>query len=77
MLINIWESIIAAPKDICFQSITKSELRELIVNIQNIVFDITLPKPDLKHRDILLRVLVESHLNYCTSVINKLGGKVV
>ena len=76
MLINIWESIIAAPKDIYFQSITKPELRELIVNIQTVVFDKL--SPDAELEEILSQYdIVENYLNYSISVINKLYGKVL
>jgi len=76
ILINIWESIIATPKNIHFQSITKAELRELIVNIQTVVFDKLLPDAELE--EILSQYdIIENYLNYCIDVIDKLDGKVL
>jgi len=76
ILVIIWESIIAAPKDIHFQSITRPELRELIVNIQTVVFDKL--SPDAELEEILSQYdVVENYLSYCINAIDKLDGKVL
>jgi len=75
MLINIWESIIATPKNICSQSTSMPELRELIVNIETITLNIFLPSSE--SAETILDGTTEKYLTYCLDVINKLGGKIL
>lgn len=51
-------------------------MRELVVNIQTVVFDKLSPNAELK--EILSQYdVIEKYLDYSISVINKLDGKVL